>query len=142
MIALVVTVVVVIECGNQSSSICVFVLLLPIVNIRYYLSTAKRNYSSSTIYPFQVEGWTDLQDRLDSLGFAMGSRIYTILFIFLGHFIFTNVFVGVIIMNISEATETYQVGSSTWRVLYCLKDGLLYQAVEYIKLKGNLNFIL
>ena len=37
-----------------------------------------------------------------------GSRIYTIIFIVLGHFIFTNVFIGVIIINISEATENYK----------------------------------
>lgn len=37
-----------------------------------------------------------------------GSRLYTILFIFLGHFIFTNVFIGLVIMNIHEATENYR----------------------------------
>ena len=36
-------------------------------------------------------------------------RIFTISFIFLGHFIFSNVFIGVIIMNISEATENYKL---------------------------------
>ena len=54
-----------------------------------------------------VDGWTDLQDELDDRNME-GSRIYTIIFIFLGHFIFTNVFIGVIIMNISEATESYK----------------------------------
>lgn len=53
-----------------------------------------------------VEGWTDLQEDLDVI--SASSRVYTILFIFLGHFIFTNVFIGVIIINISEATETYK----------------------------------
>ncbi|XP_033114150.1 cation channel sperm-associated protein 3-like [Anneissia japonica] len=54
-----------------------------------------------------VDGWTDLQGRLDALDMA-GSRFYTILFIFLGHFVFTNVFIALIIMNIHEATETYR----------------------------------
>ena len=54
-----------------------------------------------------VDGWTDLQAELDDRDFEY-SRVYTITFIVLGHFIFTNVFIGVIIMNISEATENYK----------------------------------
>ncbi|XP_013402648.1 cation channel sperm-associated protein 3-like [Lingula anatina] len=53
-----------------------------------------------------VDGWTDIQESLDNYNMD-GSRIYTIFFIFLGHFIFSNVMIGVIIMNISEATENY-----------------------------------
>ncbi|XP_014669434.1 PREDICTED: cation channel sperm-associated protein 3-like [Priapulus caudatus] len=61
-----------------------------------------------TLFTFvTVDGWTDLQNALDSKN-QTGSRYYTVLFIFLGHFIFTNVFIGVIIMNISEATESYE----------------------------------
>ncbi len=56
-----------------------------------------------------MDGWTDLQDELDKL--TTTSRTYTIIFIFLGHFIFTNVFIGVIIINISEAAEIFKVGS-------------------------------
>ena len=54
-----------------------------------------------------MEGWTDLQAELDKRHMT-GSRYYTIAFIFLGHFIFTNVFIGMIIMNIHEATEAYR----------------------------------
>ncbi|KAJ8022945.1 Cation channel sperm-associated protein 3 [Holothuria leucospilota] len=54
-----------------------------------------------------VEGWTDLQAELDKRDMH-GSRIYTIIFIFMGHFIFTNVFIGLVIMNIHEATENYR----------------------------------
>ena len=61
---------------------------------------------------FQVEGWTHFQTDLDNHGID-GSRIYTVVFIALGHFIFTNVFIGVIIMNISEATEAYKVSQAT-----------------------------
>eukprot|EP01006_Ploeotia_vitrea_P009496 TRINITY_DN22379_c0_g1_i1.p1 TRINITY_DN22379_c0_g1~~TRINITY_DN22379_c0_g1_i1.p1 ORF type:complete len:472 (+),score=205.37 TRINITY_DN22379_c0_g1_i1:92-1417(+) len=49
-----------------------------------------------------VDGWTDIQDRLDESGFKT-ARIFTILFIFVGHFVFTNLFVGVIIQNLDEA---------------------------------------
>ncbi|XP_070544767.1 cation channel sperm-associated protein 3-like [Ptychodera flava] len=54
-----------------------------------------------------VDGWTDLQQSLDDKGLT-GSRIYTIVFIFLGHFIFTNIFISVIIMNIHDATEDFR----------------------------------
>lgn len=45
----------------------------------------------------QADGWTDLQDQLSSHGLR-GSEFFTISFLFLGHFIFTNLFIGVIIM--------------------------------------------
>ncbi|XP_077999655.1 cation channel sperm-associated protein 3-like [Glandiceps talaboti] len=54
-----------------------------------------------------VDGWTDLQQTLDEKQ-QTGSRVYTILFIFLGHFIFTNIFISVIIMNIHDATEDFR----------------------------------
>ncbi|XP_078578081.1 cation channel sperm-associated protein 3-like isoform X3 [Branchiostoma floridae x Branchiostoma japonicum] len=57
----------------------------------------------SFVRGLQVDGWTDLQESLPA-----SSAIYSIIFIFLGHFIFTNVFIAVIIMNIHEATEAYQ----------------------------------
>ncbi|CAH1796922.1 unnamed protein product [Owenia fusiformis] len=61
-----------------------------------------------TLFTFvTVDGWTDLQDELDRRN-MVGSRVYTISFIIVGHFIFTNVFIAVIIMNISEATENYK----------------------------------
>jgi len=51
-----------------------------------------------------ADGWTDLQRRLTDLGFS-GSSWYTIIFMFFAHFIFTNLFIGVIIQNIEEATR-------------------------------------
>ena len=54
----------------------------------------------SFIFPFSLQH--DIEDH-------PFSKIYTCLFIILGHFIFYNVFIGVIIMNISEATENYKV---------------------------------
>ena len=45
----------------------------------------------------QADGWTTLQDKLSAHGFK-GSEFFTIAFLFLGHFIFTNLFIGVIIM--------------------------------------------
>ena len=56
----------------------------------------------------QLDGWTDVQNDFDEQGLP-ASRIFTMIFIFLGHFIFTNIFIGVIITNISESTEHYEV---------------------------------
>lgn len=47
----------------------------------------------------QADGWTDIQSRLTAHGFR-GSEFFTILFILLGHFLFTNLFIGVIILVI------------------------------------------
>ncbi|XP_031664342.1 cation channel sperm-associated protein 3 isoform X2 [Oncorhynchus kisutch] len=46
-----------------------------------------------------VDGWTDLQQNLDDLGMN-SSRIFTIVFILIGYFIFFNMFIGVVIMEI------------------------------------------
>ncbi|XP_042310084.1 cation channel sperm-associated protein 3 [Sceloporus undulatus] len=53
-----------------------------------------------------VDGWTDLQDELDDKKFAT-SRAFTIVFILLGFFVFFNMFIGVVIMDIQESTEEY-----------------------------------
>eukprot|EP00736_Rhodelphis_marinus_P002586 Rmarinus@m.16087 len=51
-----------------------------------------------------ADGWTKLQERLDDRGQTY-SKYYTILFLFIGHFIFTNLFIGIVIQNIEEASE-------------------------------------
>ncbi|KAH0629786.1 hypothetical protein JD844_012154 [Phrynosoma platyrhinos] len=53
-----------------------------------------------------VDGWTDLQDELDDKKFAT-SRAFTIVFILLGFFVFFNMFIGVVIMDIQSSTEEY-----------------------------------
>ncbi|KAJ6667949.1 hypothetical protein lerEdw1_016270 [Lerista edwardsae] len=54
-----------------------------------------------------VDGWTDLQDELDERGFS-GSRTFTIIFILLGFFVFFNMFIAVVIMDIQDSTEKYE----------------------------------
>lgn len=50
-----------------------------------------------TLWAFvTADGWTAFQNNLDARGFEL-SRLYTVLFIFIGHFIFTNLFIGIII---------------------------------------------
>ena len=56
---------------------------------------------------FTADGWTELQAKLDAKGYT-NSSIFTILFIILGNFIFTNVFVAVVIMNISQTTDNFK----------------------------------
>lgn len=59
-----------------------------------------------TLFTFiTADGWTDIQERLSEK--YPGSQWFTVVFIFLGHFIFTNLFIGIIIMNIHEATERF-----------------------------------
>lgn len=53
---------------------------------------------SSLPLPEQVDGWTDLQQQLDSRDFFL-SRAFTIIFILLGSFVFLSMFVGVMIIH-------------------------------------------
>lgn len=52
-----------------------------------------------------VDGWMDL------LGYdaSMDRKIFSMSFILLGHFIFTNLFIGVVIQNLEEAQEEERV---------------------------------
>ena len=47
------------------------------------------------LIPPKVDGWTEIQQDLEK---HTGSQWFTVIFIFLGHFIFTNLFIGIIIM--------------------------------------------
>jgi cation channel sperm-associated protein 3 len=50
--------------------------------------------------------WPDLQKSVDHIS---GSKYFTIFFVFIGNFIFANIFIGLIIMNISDAHKDYQL---------------------------------
>lgn len=54
-----------------------------------------------------VDGWTDLQSVLEEKGFV-GSVFFSVGFLIIGHFIFENIFVAVVIMNISETTDEFR----------------------------------
>ncbi|XP_060621283.2 cation channel sperm-associated protein 3 [Anolis sagrei] len=54
-----------------------------------------------------VDGWTDLQEELDNRHFV-SSRTFTIVFILLGFFVFFNMFIAVVIMDIQSSTEEYE----------------------------------
>ncbi|CAF0891103.1 unnamed protein product [Brachionus calyciflorus] len=52
-----------------------------------------------------ADEWPEIQKNIDH---HTGSRIFTIFFVFIGNFIFANIFIGLIIMNISEAQESHE----------------------------------
>ncbi|XP_066469021.1 cation channel sperm-associated protein 3 [Tiliqua scincoides] len=54
-----------------------------------------------------VDGWTDLTESLDARGYV-GSRTFTIIFILLGFFVFFNMFIAVVIMDIQDSTDKYE----------------------------------
>ena len=51
-----------------------------------------------------ADGWSDLQEKLDEDGYV-GSKIFTVAFLLVGHFIFINIFIGVVIRNIEQAAQ-------------------------------------
>jgi hypothetical protein len=49
--------------------------------------------------------WPEIQKSIDHIYM---SRVFTVFFVFIGNFIFANIFVGLIINNISDAQEKYK----------------------------------
>ncbi|ORZ30665.1 Ion transport protein-domain-containing protein [Catenaria anguillulae PL171] len=58
----------------------------------------------SLMYYITSSGWTDVQTGLTQDGYV-GSEFYSIIFMVISNFIFTNMFIGVICENIEEASE-------------------------------------
>jgi hypothetical protein len=56
-----------------------------------------------TLFVFvTADGWTDVQADMDAQGLG-SSKIFSVCFLFVGHFIFMNIFIGVVIQNIEQA---------------------------------------
>ncbi|KAL6490974.1 hypothetical protein MHYP_G00013190 [Metynnis hypsauchen] len=51
-----------------------------------------------------LDSWVDLLKKVDSLGVAY-SRLFPIIFILMGHFIFFNMFVGLVIIEVERITK-------------------------------------
>eukprot|EP00002_Diphylleia_rotans_P031344 TRINITY_DN6509_c0_g1_i2.p1 TRINITY_DN6509_c0_g1~~TRINITY_DN6509_c0_g1_i2.p1 ORF type:complete len:341 (+),score=88.56 TRINITY_DN6509_c0_g1_i2:58-1080(+) len=61
--------------------------------------------SMFTLFVFvTADNWGDIQDKMDD-AVGRSSRVFTVIFIFLGNLIFTNLFIGIVIQNLDEATE-------------------------------------
>merc|ERR1712193_293539 len=73
-----------------------------------------------------AEGWVDIQAHLNSQ--YPGSEYFAIVFIVFAHFIFINLFIGIIIMNIHDATERYNEAQRKEREMQLqLKKEYLYK---------------
>ncbi|XP_062977620.1 cation channel sperm-associated protein 3 [Elgaria multicarinata webbii] len=81
-----------------------------------------------------VDGWTDLQEELDTKQIVT-SRTFTIVFILLGFFVFFNMFIGVVIMDIQDSTEQYEKKLKAERraALIAKKQAILRRQQEEIK---------
>ncbi|XP_025716623.1 cation channel sperm-associated protein 3 isoform X2 [Callorhinus ursinus] len=55
----------------------------------------------------RVDGWTDLQQQLDSRNLAL-SRTFTIIFILLASFVFLSMFVGVMIIHTEDSIKKFE----------------------------------
>ncbi|XP_053232817.1 cation channel sperm-associated protein 3 isoform X2 [Podarcis raffonei] len=81
-----------------------------------------------------VDGWTDLQDELDAKKFV-SSRTFTIVFILLGFFVFFNMFIAVVIMDIQGTTDEYEQKLKAERhaALMAKKQSILKRQQDEIK---------
>lgn len=91
-----------------------------------------------TLWAFvTADGWTAFQDKLDSRGLK-DSRIFTVCFIFIGHFVFTNLFIGIIIQNLDEAQSEEKLFQRVKRVsLVAAKKDILGQLQRQELMKGK-----
>ncbi|CAI5766651.1 channel sperm-associated 3 [Podarcis lilfordi] len=81
-----------------------------------------------------VDGWTDLQDELDAKKFV-SSRTFTIVFILLGFFVFFNMFIAVVIMDIQGTTDEYEqkLKADRHAALMAKKQSILKRQQDEIK---------
>ncbi|XP_072368488.1 cation channel sperm-associated protein 3-like isoform X3 [Scyliorhinus torazame] len=80
-----------------------------------------------------LDGWTDLQAETGKLGFT-SSRIFIIGFILLGCFLFFNLFIGVVIINIRETSKEFNKGVQAERetTLIQKKQAILQRQQSHI----------
>ncbi|MEE6479341.1 hypothetical protein FKM82_012223, partial [Ascaphus truei] len=81
-----------------------------------------------------VDSWTDWQDELDDLGFT-SSRFFTVIFILLGYFVFFNMFIGIVIIDIQESTHKYEreIIAETQATLSQKKQAILQRQKDDLK---------
>uniref|UniRef100_UPI00398ECD1C cation channel sperm-associated protein 3-like n=1 Tax=Pristiophorus japonicus TaxID=55135 RepID=UPI00398ECD1C len=80
-----------------------------------------------------LDGWTDIEAETDQLGFK-SSRIFIIGFILLGCFLFFNLFIGVVIIDIRETTREFNKGVQAERETMLLqkKQAILQRQQAHI----------
>lgn len=67
-----------------------------------------------------MDGWTDMIDAFAAEGLLHEGRFFCLVGIVLGNFVFSNIFIAIIIMQISEATEAFRV--KVHAHYFCLKN--------------------
>lgn len=60
-----------------------------------------------------MDGWTDTSNEFENAGLVNEGRLFCLVCIVLGNFIISNIFIAIIIMQISEATEAFRVNYSS-----------------------------
>uniref|UniRef100_A0A8D2Q5P4 Cation channel sperm associated 3 n=1 Tax=Varanus komodoensis TaxID=61221 RepID=A0A8D2Q5P4_VARKO len=79
-----------------------------------------------------VDGWTDLQEELDNKQIVT-SRTFTIVFILLGFFVFFNMFIGVVIMEIQVKQYEQKLKTERKAALLAKKQAILKRQQEELK---------
>ncbi|XP_035714643.1 uncharacterized protein LOC118438444 [Folsomia candida] len=55
-----------------------------------------------------LDGWTDTSEEFERAGYTHSGRVFCLVCILLGNFLISNIFIAIIIMQISEATEAFR----------------------------------
>ncbi|KAI9146358.1 Ion transport protein-domain-containing protein [Paraphysoderma sedebokerense] len=95
---------------------CLILCMFLFAVIGYYMfERDKENWGSlgnafmSLLLYVTASNWTNVQESLNNEDYV-GSEYFSIAFMLIGNFIFTNMFIGVICQNIDEATEADRAG--------------------------------
>jgi hypothetical protein len=59
-----------------------------------------------------MDGWTEIMEEFEIAGRLHRGRIFCFICIVFGNFVFSNIFIAIIIMQISEATDSFRVCST------------------------------
>lgn len=56
-----------------------------------------------------MDGWTEVMEEFEKANMLHGGRMFCLICIVFGNFVFSNIFIAIIIMQISEATDSFRV---------------------------------
>lgn len=77
---------------------------------------------------FQMDGWTTILDAFEAVDRLHQGRIFCLILIILGNFLFSNIFIAIIIMQISDATDTFRKSRAGQRdIKVSLKQDQVYR---------------
>jgi len=82
-----------------------------------------------------MDGWTDLLDEFEFADLLHQGRTFCLVGIVIGNFVFSNIFIAIIIMQISEATEDFHVIIYSCGFCYLMHE---YYSLDFLNI---LNFL-